>query len=271
MQTFRALSLILTLFLATALSGCATMVITGSADVDQSAFGAKKRFAVVSIASMKTFQGQQGITQMFKSNDDIPGTNSQPLINAVKPKIISSLKNSGHFTLLPESAVLSSKAYKNIQEDERVQKVLFFSEGINVASKYKYISDEKKFAQLAKDLNVDGVIGITMGFSISSGKGFFAVNGLAVGQKSYSAMASITAIAYNRDGKIIWKDTTLKEAEPGDKKAIVLIDVTDATQTNFEKLHPSAIVIGGKAVDVLLARFNDTMAGKSVSSMQSVK
>jgi hypothetical protein len=84
-------------------------------------------------------------------------------------------------------------------------------------------------------------------------------------------MASITAIAYNRDGKIIWKDTTLKEAEPGDKKAIVLIDVTDATQTNFEKLHPSAIVIGGKAVDVLLARFNDTMAGKSVSSMQSVK
>jgi hypothetical protein len=43
------------------------------------------------------------------------------------------------------------------------------------------------------------------------------------------------------------------------------------TKTNFEKLHPSAIEIGGKAVDVLLARFDDTMAGKSVSSMQSMK
>src|SRR3989304_3602843 len=134
MRTFRMYSLALTIFFGLMASGCAPMVITGAADVDKKAFGAKKRFAVVSIASMKTFQGQQGITQMFKSNDDIPGTNSQPLINAVKPKIISSLKNSGHFTLLPESAVLSSKAYKNIQEDERVQKVLFFGEGINVAS-----------------------------------------------------------------------------------------------------------------------------------------
>ena len=271
MQTFRALSLILTLFLAMALSGCATMVITGSADVDKSSFGAKKRFAIVSIASLKTFRGEQGLTQIFRSNDDIQGVDTQPLINAVRPKIISSLRSTKHFTLLPESAVLSSKAYKNLKEDERVMKALFFSDGINVANKYKYISDESKFAQLAKDLGVDGVIGITMHFSIASGKGFLSYNGLAVGQKSYSAMASITAIAYNRDGKIIWKDTTMKEAEPGDKKAIVLIDVTDATQTNFEKLHPSAIVIGGKAVDVLLARFNDTMAGKSVSSMQSVK
>lgn len=271
MQTFSAYRLILTLFFAMALSGCATMVITGGADVDKSAFGAKKRFAVVSVAAYKTFRGGQGVTQLFSSNDDIAGINTQPLINGVKPKIISSLRNSRHFTLLPENAVFSSRAYKNLREDERVMKVLFFSDGINVANNYKYVADESKFAQLARELGVDGVIGITMHFSISSGKGFLSYNGLAVGQKSYSATAAITAIAYNRDGKVIWKDSTTKEAEPGDKKAIVLIDITDATQTNFEQLHPSAIEIGGKAVDVLLARFDDTMAGKSVSFMQSVK
>jgi hypothetical protein len=84
-------------------------------------------------------------------------------------------------------------------------------------------------------------------------------------------MASISAVAYNKDGEVIWKDSTLKEAEPGDNKAIILIDTSNMTSTNFEKLHPSAIEIGGKAVDVLLARFDDTMAGKKTSMMQSVK
>lgn len=138
---------------------------------------------------------------MFVSNDDIPGLNTQPLINGIKPKIIDSLKSSRHFTLLPEAAVLSSRAYKNIKEDEREVKVLFSSDSINVVPGYKYVSDEEKLARLAKDLGVDGVIGITMNFSVSSGKGGLSYNGLSVGRKSYSAIASITAVAYNRDGK----------------------------------------------------------------------
>lgn len=269
MQMFKALGL--TLFLAMAVSSCAPRVITGSPDVEKNAFGAKKRFAVVTIASIKTFKGEQGLTQMFQSNDNIPGLNTQPLINAVRPKIVSSLRSSRHFTLLPESVVFSSRAYRNIKEDERVMKALIFSEDVNVARGYKYISDEQKFTQLARQLGVDGVIGVTMHFSVSSGKGSLSINGLSAGRKSYSAMASITAIAYNRDGNIIWKDSTIKEAEPGDKKAIVLLDTTNFSKTNFEKLHPSAIDIGSKAVDVLLTRFDDTMAGKSGSSIQSVK
>jgi hypothetical protein len=43
------------------------------------------------------------------------------------------------------------------------------------------------------------------------------------------------------------------------------------TGTNFENLHPSAVEIGGKAVDVLLARFDDTMAGNKTSTFQSIK
>lgn len=247
------------------------MAVTGSADVDKQAFGDNKKFAVVSIASMKNFQGEQGLGQLFTKNDNIPGMNTQPVINKLDPKIIHTLSSCKYFTLLPERTVLSSRAYRNIAEDDRTMKVLFMTEKMNVANRYKYISDKEKYAKLAQELNVDGVIGITMSFTISSGKNSVSIMGLTLGKKNYSAEASITAIAYNRKGEVIWKDSTLKEADPGDSKAIVLLDTTDMTSTDFEKFHPSAVDIGGKAVDVLLARFDDTMAGKETSMFQSVK
>ncbi|HEX2531983.1 MAG TPA: hypothetical protein VHK70_11035 [Burkholderiaceae bacterium] len=264
-------SLALTIIVGFMISGCAPMTITGAADVDKGAFGTKKKFAVVSIASLKTFQGEKGLFQMFKSTDEIQGADTQPIVDKLKPKIISAFGNSKHFTLMPESTVLSSRAYRSFSEDERIVKVLFMSEPINVANRYKYISDEQKYAKLAKDLGVDGVIGVTLNFGVSTGGGALSINGLSLGQKSYSSMASISAVAYNKNGKVIWKDSTVKQAEPGDKSAIILIDTSHLSGTNFEKLHPSAVEIGGKAVDVLLARFDDTIAGKSVSRIQSVK
>lgn len=271
MQMLKVCSLTIVITIGLLVSGCAPMAITGSADVNKKSFGAKKKFAVVSIASTKAFRGEQGLGQMFTNNDDIPGMNTQPIINKLDPKIIHALGNSKHFSLLPEDKVLTSKAYKNFAEDEKVMKVLFITETMNVANNYKYISDEKKYAKLAKDLGVDGVIGVTMSFSITSGGGKVSVMGLSLGKKSYSATATITAIAYNKNGEVIWKDSTIKEAEPDDEKAIILIDTSSITDTNFEKLHPSAIEIGAKAVDVLIARLDDTIAGREVSSIQSMK
>lgn len=271
MWSFRMQRLAFALIIGLMVSGCAQMSITGAADVDKKSFGAKKKFAVVSIASLKTFQGEQGLAQTFTDNDKIPGVNTQPIINKLRPKIIGSLGKTKHFTLLSEDAVLASKAYKSLAEDERIMKILFLTEPINVANNYKYVTDEQKYAKLAKDLGVDGVIGITMNFSITEGGGKVSVMGISLGKKSYSATASITAMAYNKKGEVIWKDSTLKEAEPDDAKAIILIDTSNITDTNFEKLHPSAIEIGGKAVDVLLARLDDTIAGREVSSIQSAK
>ena len=271
MNSFRVFGWTLTIIFGLLASGCSTVAITGSADVDKKAFGAKKKFAVVSIASLKTFRGEQGLFQQFKNNDNIPGVNTQPLINKLNPKIISALDKSKHFSLVAESTVLGSKAYKNLVGDEREIKVLFMSEKINVANNYKYVSDEKKFAKLANDLGVDGVIGITMSFAVTTGGGAFNIYGISLGKKSYSATASISAVAYNKNGEVIWKDSTLKEAEPGDSKAIFLFDTSKISDTGFEKFHPSAIEIGGKAADVLLARLNDTLGGKETSSFQSVK
>ncbi len=208
---------------------------------------------------------------MFTSMDDIPGTNTQPIINKLDPKIISTLSSCKYFTLVPEKTLLSSAAYKNLAEDEKVMKVLFMSYDMNVVNNYKYISDEKKYAQLAKDLGVDGVIRLTLNFSVAPSKNYVGIMGLSLGKKSYSAMTTISAVAYNKDGETVWKDSTIKEAEPGDTKAIILLDTSNITGTDFEKLHPSALEMAGKGMDVLLARFNDTMAGKDVSQFQSVK
>jgi hypothetical protein len=271
MRIFGMYGLVLTIILGVMLSGCAPMAITGSASVDKNAFGARKKFAVVSIASMKKFQGEQGLGQLFTKNEDIPGMNTQPIINKLDSRIIRDLDRDNHFELLPENRVLGSRAYRNLAEDGRVMKVLFMSEEMNTANHYKYFSDKKKYAKLAQELGVDGVIGITVNFSITSSKGFVSVMGLSMGKKSYSATAAISAIAYDKNGEVIWKDSTIKEAEPGDKKAIILIDTTDMTNTDFEKFHPSAVEIGGKAVDTLIARFDDTMTGKETSMFQSMK
>lgn len=267
----RILTFFLALIALTPLAGCSPMVITGSADVEKSAFGSQKRFAVVSIAARKTISAEKGFTQMFKDTDEIPGADTQPLINALKSKIIKDIAKDKNIALLAENKVLRSKAYKRAQEDERKMKVLFMSDTMNVAPGYKYIATPEKYAQLARELNVDGVIGITMGFSITSGKGGFSINGLSFGSKSYSPVASISAVAYDKQGQVIWKDSTMKQAEPGDKKAIFLLDFSDMTSTNYLKMHPKAIEIGGKAIEVLLARLDDTLAGKGSSSVQGMK
>ena len=259
------------LSLALLLTACSGIAITGSTDVDKAAFGTQKRFAVVSINSMKDFHGEKGLTQMFKDTDEIPGANTQPLIDRMAPTIINALDQSKNFTLVPESQVLNSSAYRQLAADEKVMKVMFMSKDMNTAQNYKFISDPEKFGKLARELGVDGVISVNMNFSLTAGKNFINVAGLSLGKKNYSVMASSSAVAYDRNGKVIWKDSTNKQAEPGDSKAIILLDFSDLTGTNFEKLHPSAITIGGNAIDVLVTRFDDTIAGNKVGSIQFFK
>lgn len=271
MRITKSLTLFITGLLAISLTACSPMVISGKASAEKTAFGAKKRFAVVSIAAMKTFYGERGLTQMFKDSDEIPGANSQPLIDAVKPEIIKKLGKDKNIQLLSERKVLGSKAYKGIEEDERKIKVLFTKEEMNVAKGYKFVSSQEKMTKLAKGLNVDGVIAVNMTFNVHTSKGGLGIAGLSFGSKSYSPTATVSVKAYDRNGIEIWSDSTTKMAEPGDKKAIFVMDFSDITSTNFEKMHPKAIEIGGKAVDILLARLDDTLSGKGTSSIQSMK
>lgn len=252
------------------LSGCSPMAITGRAKVQQDSFGGSKKFAVVSIASAKHFSGEQGFFQQFKSNDSIPGIDTQPVIDQLVPSIREKFAKTGYYTSVPMSTIVGSPQYIELQEDEKVQKIAFFKSELNVAKGYKFFNDPQKLAELAQALEVDGVITVVMNFSVVSMKttGFIAV--ASFGKKEYASNATIAVTAYDRNGNILWQDTTIKQAEPGDKKAIVVLDFSDIGGTNFEKMHPSAVLIGEHAVDVIVQRFKDTMEGKSTSMFQKI-
>jgi len=251
-------------------SGC-TMAITGSTKVQQGSFGEQKKFAVVTIASGKEFAGEQGFFQRFKKNEDIKGINTQPVIDALMPMIREKFAGTGYYTSVPMKSVVKSKAYLELAEDEKVQRVAFFKNELNVAKGYKYFSDPQKLARLARELKVEGVICVTMNFTVESMKSNFYLAMVSLGKKEYAANVTISVIAYDRDGNVLWKDSTIKQAEPGDKKAIVLVDFTDFASTDFEKMHPSATLIGEHAVDVIVQRFKDTMEGRGTSVFQRVR
>jgi hypothetical protein len=266
----RAILTIWVLGAAFMLSGCA-MAVTGSAKVQQESFGEKKKFAVVTIASTKEFSGEKGLFRVFKKSENIKGINTQPVLDQLMPVIRAKFAQTGYYTSVPMKTIVTSKAYLNLEEDERVQKVAIFSQEMNVATGYKYFSDHQKLAQLARDLNVDGVIFIHLNFTVAAAKSSVYVGPVSLGKKEYSTIAAVAVTAYDREGGVLWKDSTVKHAEPGDKKAIVVMDFTDFAETNFEKMHPSAVLIGEHAVEVIVQRFKDSMEGKTTSSFQRMR
>lgn len=257
--------------LAALLAGCAAPVITGSADVDKAAFGGKKRYAVVSIASNKNFTGERALLDTFKDSENVPGANSQPMIDKLGPRIVGTLARSSQFSLVPEARVLSHRGYRAVGEDPRQQGAAIFSMDLNVAQGYRYFSEPQKHAKLAQELGVDGVIAVHVHFSVSATDIGANIRGVPLGAKRYSTTAVASAIAYNQKGEVVWKDQTQKEADSADTKGVVVIDTSMFTGADYFKLQPSAVEIGGKAVEVLLARLEDTLAGRSVDRVQWTK
>jgi len=252
-------------------AGCAAPIVTGGADVEKAAFGEKKRFAVVTIASNKSFTGERALLDTFKNAENVPGANSQPMIDKLGPRIVGTLARSSHFSLVPESRVLSNRAYRAAAEDARQQGAAIFSVDLNVAQGYRYFSEPQKFARLAQDLGVDGVIAVYVHFSVSALDIGGNIRGIALGGKRYSTTANASAIAYNQKGEVVWKDSTQKEADPADTKAVVVVDTSMFTGADYFKLQPSAVEIGGKAVEVLVTRLEDSLAGRSVDRVQWTK
>ncbi len=270
MKKFNIIVIIAVLFMMT-IAGFAQAAITKKTKVDKKAFGADKRYAVVTIASIKYFHGAKGMTQVLKKSENIPGADTQPLIDKLSAQVIKTFQDSEHFILVPEDEVLNSEAYKKAVEDERKKKVLLFKLETTTANRYKYFSEPDTLAQLAKDMGVDGVITILIDFNIVTKKSGFSYKGLSLGKKKYSVMTTVSTTAYNQKGKRVLRDTTVRQAEPGDKKMIILLDLTDATKTNFKKFHPSALSIDARAVGGMYTRFSNSLGGKRSSIFQRVK
>lgn len=268
----------LLLVVAVFLSGC-SMAMTGRAEVEQQAFTKEKKYALVTISAVKEFSGEKGLFQMFKDDENIRGINTQPVVDDLVPVIRKKLAQTGYFTSVPMKTIVNSPSYKLVAEDERVRRAGIFNTELNVGNGYKYLADEQKLSQLARDLDVDGVICVNMAFSVVALKSSLSLAAsnllgglpLSVGEKEYASSVAMSLTAYDAAGKLIWEDSTVKQAEPGDEKAIVLLDLSDLTATNFEKMHPSAVLIGGYATDILVERFQSTMAGEKTSIFQKTK
>lgn len=252
-------------------TGCAPMAITGSAKVDKTAFAPKKTYALVTIAAEKEIIGGQSTGQLLTKNENIEGLNTQPILEKLVPIVREKFAKTGFFTSMPAKKILASKAYKRSEEDERIVRAGLGKYEFIPGKGYKYFKDPQKLAALAKELGVDGVVCVQMLFTVKAEKGGFYLGPLNLGKKEYRAGASVSVVAYDKTGKEIWRDTTMKDAAPGDERSIVGLDFSDFKGTNYLKLHPTAVLIASYASDVLIERFQDTMAGKKTSSFQKMR
>jgi hypothetical protein len=255
MKALRAFSVIGIFVIGVTLMGC-TMIISPGAKVDDKAFGETKSCAIITIAGTQKLHAQKGFLQMFKK---VPEQNTQSVLDKLRPEVIDVFHKSQHLTVKSEKMVLNNKAYKNLIADEPVQKILFMKTEFNTAKGYKFITDPEKLSRLAKDLNVDGVIAVHMNFSVSSG----VAGGLGIGVKRFKVITGVSAIAYDRNGKQVWKDAVHKSSELADSQLALIADVRSV---NFNKLKPYAVKAGKEALKVLVARLDDGLEGKHVGA-----
>ena len=245
MKTLRVFSFVGIIVIVGMLVGCA-MIISPGAKVDANSFGKTKRCAIVTIMGTKKLQAQKGFLQMFYK---VPEQNTQPVLDKLRPEVIKAFQKSKHLTVKSEKRVLY----------EPVQKVLFINIELNTAKGYKFITDPQKLSNLAKDLNVDGVIVVSMNFSVSSG--IAAAFGLGV--KRFKVVTGVSAMAYDRNGNLVWKDAVHKSSELADSQLAVIADVRSV---DFKKLKPYAFKAAKEGLHDLVARLDDGLEGKRVGA-----
>ena len=255
MKSLRAFSVVGIIVTLLMLVGCA-IIISPGAKVDADSFGKTKKCAIVTIMGTKKLQAQKGFLQMFKK---VPEQNTQSILDKLRPEVIKAFRKSKHLRVKSEKRVLNSKAYKKLKADEPVHKVLFMKVELNTAKGYKFISDPQKLSKLAKDLNVDGVIVVGMNFSVSSG----IAGGLGIGVKRFKVVTAVNAMAYDSNGRLVWKDAIHKSSELADSQLALIADVRSV---NFKKLKPHAFKAGKEGLNVLVARLDDGLEGKRVGA-----
>ena len=259
MKALKAFSFVGIIVIVVMVMGCA-IIISPGAKVDADSFGKTKKCAVVTIMGTKKLNAQKGFLQLFMK---VPEQNTQPILDKLRPEVIKAFQRSKHLKVKSEKRVLNSKAYKNLEADEAVQKILFMDIELNTAKGYKFIRDPQKLSKLAKDLNVDGVIVVGMNFSVSSGiaGGMFA--GLGIGVKRFKVVTAVSAMAYDSNGNLVWEDAVHKSSELADSQLAVLADVRSV---DFHKLKPYAFKTGKEGLNVLVARLDDGLEGKHVGA-----
>lgn len=245
---------LLTLFAAFALSAC--VIIPSSYETQ--AFGKSKKFAVVSITAAPEINSGSGtgsgigftLSGLVKAASDESGYNSdaKKILADTTPQILKDLGGNRHYTLVPAKTVLGHKAYRAV-ESEDTSITLGFGKQWLVAPGYKYIRSEDKLAKLARDLNVDAVVVITVSYSAGF-TGAQAMGVIAGGVHHGKAMVDVYAV--DRNAKVIWKDG-------GDASSDNSIGGIGES-VNFTRLHPLLVEATRNATKKLMERTASKLA-----------
>jgi len=175
-----------------AFAGCVIV----PASIDPNAFGASKRYAIVTTASLEEIgAGTKTLREVLKGKN--PARDAQELLNALTPSIYAALDKSEHFDLVPERYVLRHEAYKAAEPDEaRMMMVGFYT-----ADGYKFFKDKHKLGALARELGVDGVLVVGANFGLT--------------RHANSVFADITfgVNAYDQRGQVVWRDTVFSRSD----------------------------------------------------------
>jgi len=202
-------------------------------DFDAEAFGKDKSYAVVSIIAdpqIRQTQGERSLAGMFNAFKKDAGytQDSSTVLTKTVPVVFKELKRAETFSLLSEKRVLSSADYQQLESD--TPRVLWVTQ--SVAPGYKYFSGNKKLAELARALNVDGVLVLSLQYGFApSGT---TVNGV-VSIGSRYAMTTIGVRAVDREGNTVWKTTARGISQELEDQSAV------AESINFTKLEPHLV------------------------------
>jgi hypothetical protein len=219
-----------------ALAGCA-------GTIKPEAFGRGKSYAIVSIAATPEIgnmgERQQTITGLVKAASSESGytQDATAILRETVPLFQRGFTASKSFRLQPEAKVVKQKAYSAMTADSAKA----FMTTFKVAPGYKYFSDEKKCAALAKSLNVDGVICMMVNY----GYVYNGVNiGGLVGGGVHKAVVHLTVVAYDKNGRVVWNDHVVGKSDDSIGTA--------SEAVNFKELHPLLLNASGNAVKELL-------------------
>jgi len=231
--------------LALLLSACGTL--------QKQAFDGTKTFALVTIACNDTISVSSGnpnggtgslLGLVQAAGSDVGfSEKAEPVFKQVLPEIKQAFRqNNGHFRLLSEKKMLRSAAYRNATGEDPNG----FFVSMVLPEKYKLIRDKDQMKQLAQELNVDGVITVSMYL----GYGFSGLNlaGL-VSAGSHSAKVGYVVAVIDRDGNTLWSDNievVSDESVPALGEAV-----------NFPKLQPLLVATAKKGVHDVLHKLDE--------------
>lgn len=229
---------------AAALTGCGSIGSIHHPD----AFGAKKTYAVVSVVASEKVGCSQaggemcngGVFGLFNmaAKTDAYSTASDEILERTYSTALKGLR-APNLKIAPD--VRAHRAYRATAEDEQSKGA--FSQQHSVAKGYKYLADEKKLVQLARELKVDGVITVTL--SYNAARSGLTVAGVGGGHK---AQTTVFVRAIDKDGKNVWWDYAMGQSDESVSTGIGAVD--------FPKLRPHFNEATDKAVRKLMENFN---------------